>query len=69
MPRVEELLTAAPAPSADDLTEAFWQACHGGQRRLEEALDCSFLTTEHAAILAMMLAAIDHYSAQIQGSP
>ena len=34
--------------------------------RLEEALDCSFLTTEHAAILAMMLAAIDHYSAQIQ---
>lgn len=33
--------------------------------RLEQALDCSFLTGEHAAILAMMLAAIDHYTAQI----
>ena len=33
--------------------------------RLEEALDCSFLTPEHAAILAMMLAAIDSCTAQI----
>ena len=33
--------------------------------QLEEALDCSFLTEEHAAILAMMLAAIDYYTAQI----
>jgi transposase len=33
--------------------------------RLEEALDCSFLTSEHAAILAMMLAAIDSFTAQI----
>ena len=32
--------------------------------RLEEALDCSFLTSEHAAILAMMLAAIDSFTAQ-----
>jgi hypothetical protein len=38
MPRVEELLAATPAPSADDLTEAFWQACHGGQRRTAERL-------------------------------
>jgi transposase len=38
----------------------------GKIRRLEEALDCSFLTSEHAAILAMMLAAIDHYTAQIE---
>ncbi len=38
MPRVEELLAAAPAPSPDDLTEAFWQACHGGQRRSAERL-------------------------------
>src|SRR5216117_3644196 len=34
--------------------------------RLEQALDCSFFTPEHAAVLAMMLAAIDYYSAQIQ---
>src|SRR6266581_338100 len=33
--------------------------------RLEEALDCSFFTGEHVAILAMMLAAIDSLTAQI----
>src|SRR5258708_2523377 len=37
----------------------------GKIRRLEEALDCSFFTGEHAAVLAMMLAAIDHYTTQI----
>ena len=35
-------------------------------RALEEALDCSFFTAEHAAVLAMMLTTIDHYTAQIQ---
>jgi transposase len=38
----------------------------GKIRRLEEALDCSFFTDEHAAVLAMMLAVIDHYTAQIE---
>src|SRR6516162_4485538 len=33
--------------------------------RLEEALDCSFLTEEHAAVLTMMLSTIDYYTAQI----
>jgi transposase len=33
--------------------------------KLEEALDCSFLTEAHVAILAMMLAAIDSFTAQI----
>jgi transposase len=37
----------------------------GKIRRLEEALDCSFFTEEHAAVLAMMLATIDHYTTQI----
>jgi transposase len=32
---------------------------------LEEALDCSFFTPEHAFILAMMLENIDHLTAQI----
>jgi ankyrin repeat protein len=36
LPRVEELL--APDRTADDLNEAFWQACHGGQRRAAELL-------------------------------
>jgi transposase len=38
----------------------------GKIRRLEEALDCSFFTDEHAAVLAMMLTIIDHYTAQIE---
>jgi hypothetical protein len=36
LPRVEELLTGEPP--ADELNEAFWQACHGGQRRTAERL-------------------------------
>jgi ankyrin repeat protein len=36
MPRLEELLAAEP--TAHDLNEAFWQACHGGQRRAAELL-------------------------------
>ena len=37
----------------------------GKIRQLEEALDCSFLTEEHAAVLSMMLSLIDCYTAQI----
>jgi transposase len=37
----------------------------GKIRRLEEALECSFFTDQHAAVLAMMLTAIDHYTTQI----
>jgi uncharacterized protein len=36
--RVDEFLTADPAPGQEDLDEAFWQACHGGQRRMAEYL-------------------------------
>ena len=35
--RLEELLAAA-SPSREDLNGAFWQACHGGQRRAAERL-------------------------------
>ena len=38
----------------------------GKIRRLEQALDYSFFTGEHAAVLAMMLAVIDHYTTQIE---
>lgn len=30
--RVDKALTTEPAPAVQDITEAFWGACHGGQR-------------------------------------
>jgi uncharacterized protein len=36
--QLDELLAATPPPTAEDLNEAFWQACHGGQRRAAERL-------------------------------
>ena len=36
--RVEDLLSADPPPGADDVTNAFWCACHGGQRATAELL-------------------------------
>ncbi|MHB1583866.1 MAG: ankyrin repeat domain-containing protein [Acidimicrobiales bacterium] len=35
---VEELMAADPPPSQEELDHAFWQACHGGQRRTAEYL-------------------------------
>jgi uncharacterized protein len=35
--RVDELLAASP-PTRQQLTDALWQACHGGQRRMAEYL-------------------------------
>lgn len=35
--RAEELIASA-APTDQELTDAFWQACHGGQRRMAEYL-------------------------------
>jgi uncharacterized protein len=36
--RVQELIAADPAPGRQEINEAFWQACHGGQRRTAEYL-------------------------------
>jgi ankyrin repeat protein len=36
--RVQDLLAATPAPDPQEINEAFWQACHGGQRRTAEYL-------------------------------
>jgi hypothetical protein len=36
--RVEAYLAADPPPDADDLTQALWYACHGGQRDVAEHL-------------------------------
>jgi hypothetical protein len=38
VPRLEELQDGDPRPTAEDITEAFWHACHGGQRRTAEYL-------------------------------
>lgn len=35
---VDELLAADPPPAAADIDEAFWRACHGGQRTMAEYL-------------------------------
>ena len=36
--RVEELLGSGPPPTQEEIDQAFWQACHGGQRRTAEFL-------------------------------
>jgi hypothetical protein len=36
--RLEEFLAAAPPPTKEDLNQAFWQPCHGGERRAAERL-------------------------------
>jgi uncharacterized protein len=38
MSRIEELFSRCPQPSPTELNDAFWQACHGGQRRAAEYL-------------------------------
>jgi hypothetical protein len=38
MDRVQASLDAEPPPSGDDITSAFWGACHGGQREAAEVL-------------------------------
>jgi ankyrin repeat protein len=36
--RVEELVATPPGPTAEEVTNAFWCACHGGQRETAEYL-------------------------------
>jgi uncharacterized protein len=36
--RVQEAFAGADPPAAEEVTHAFWQACHGGQRRTAEYL-------------------------------
>lgn len=36
--RVEAFLDSNPPPTPDEINDAFWQACHGGQRRVAEYL-------------------------------
>jgi len=38
MDRVEDRFTTDPPPTADEITQAFWLACHGGQRTTAEYL-------------------------------
>jgi uncharacterized protein len=36
--RAEELLGSGPPPTQEEIDQAFWHACHGGQRRTAEFL-------------------------------
>jgi hypothetical protein len=38
MSRVQDLVASTPAPDRQEINEAFWQACHRGQRRTAEYL-------------------------------
>jgi ankyrin repeat protein len=38
MDRLQEAFARTPPPTPQQVTEAFWQACHGGQRRAAEYL-------------------------------
>jgi uncharacterized protein len=38
LPRLEELLASSPARAQEEIDNAFWLACHGGQRRAAELL-------------------------------
>jgi len=60
---LDALATGQRDPKA--LAQLARGSMRGKMGRLEEALDCSFFTDQHAAVLAMMLAAIDYHSTQI----
>jgi transposase len=62
-----DMLTAiiAGERSATVLAQLARGRMRGKIRQLEEALDCSFFTPEHAFILAMMLDSIDRITAQV----
>jgi hypothetical protein len=38
MDRIEAYFTGSTSPAADEVTRAFWGACHGGQRSAAEYL-------------------------------
>jgi transposase len=63
-----DMLNAIAAGQRDPraLAQLARGSMRGKIRRLEEALDCSFFTDQHAAVLAMMLEVIDHYTTQIE---
>jgi transposase len=63
-----EMLTAIIAGQRDPrvLAQMARTRMRGKIPQLEEALDCSFFTQEHAFILQMMLASIDHLTAQVK---
>jgi transposase len=61
---LEAIIAGQRSPTA--LAQLARGSMRGKITRLEQALDCSFLTGAHVAILAMMLAAIDSFTAQIQ---
>jgi uncharacterized protein len=48
LPRVQEYFARDPRPGPEDVTNAFWCACHGGQRQtaeylLDKGADCNWI--------------------------
>jgi len=61
---LEAIATGERNPKA--LAQLARGTMRGKIARLEEALDCAFVTEEHAAVLTMMLATIDYYTTRIE---
>ena len=61
---VDEFLAADPPPGHEDLDEAFYQACHGGQRRMAE-----YLLTRGADVNASPGYAHGQTPLQVAGAP
>jgi uncharacterized protein len=50
MDRVDDYCTSDPPPTADDITQTLWYACHGGQQHvaeylLERSADLNWIST------------------------
>lgn len=62
--RLEELFQTNPPPTPDDVNQAFWQACHGGQRRAAEYLlargaDMNWIPSYHKGTALDIAATLD----------
>jgi ankyrin repeat protein len=57
--RLTELLVAGPPPSTEDINQAFWQACSGGQLRAAKRLLASGANPEFRPDYAQETSAID----------
>jgi len=57
--RLEQLLTGTPPPNADELNNAFFQACSGGQRRAAERVLAAGADIDASPAYANGLTALD----------
>ena len=65
MKQVATVSAVEPGARPRALAQLARGTMRGRIRRLEEALECSFFTDQHAAVLAIMLITIDYCTTQI----